>query len=285
MNRRLTPGPAVWPVPLRVRQAHIEWVAERMTERDWRIVETVNRLRIVTGAQVERLSFSALPSPRSRTVSRSRVLHRLVSWRVLMPLGRRIGGVGRGSSVMAFALDSAGQRLLRERVQRRESRPDEHARVRRSVAPGSRTLAHTLAVTELYVRLVELSRVHGFTVAAFDAEPGAWWPNGLRGYLKPDAYVRLARGDVIDHWWVEQDMATEALPTIRAKLTAYLDFVARGQLGPQGLLPRVLVSTATAARREAVAVVVTRLPAPAAELFAVVQDEQAARLLYEVLRE
>ena len=60
--------------------------------------------------------------------------------------------------------------------------------VRRPGAPGERTLQHILGVSELYVALAELGRTAGFTVAGFEAEPGCWWPNGLGGYVKPDAY-------------------------------------------------------------------------------------------------
>ena len=43
----------------------------------------------------------------------------------------------------------------------------------------------------------------GVRLGGFDAEPAAWWPNGLGGWLKPDAYVRLASGNFVDHWWIE----------------------------------------------------------------------------------
>src|SRR5689334_13297406 len=95
----------------RVSPTHTEWVAVRLSERDWRIVEAVNVVRLLTGQQVERLFFWDLAPGRSRIASRSRALQRLVAWRVLVPLPRRIGGAGRGSTSLAFALDSAGQRL------------------------------------------------------------------------------------------------------------------------------------------------------------------------------
>jgi hypothetical protein len=96
--------------------SHVEWVAQRLSYRDWQIVETVNVVRLLTGKQIERLFFCDLQSGRSRIASRSRTLHRLVDWRVLVTLPRRIGGAGRGSTTLAFALDSTGQRLVRERL-------------------------------------------------------------------------------------------------------------------------------------------------------------------------
>ncbi len=83
--------------PQRVRSSHVEWVAERLSERDWAVVETVNLLRLMRGDQVERLFFSHL-SGRSCSVSRGRMLHRLVAWRVLDMLPRRVGGPVGGSA-------------------------------------------------------------------------------------------------------------------------------------------------------------------------------------------
>src|SRR4051794_12952433 len=104
-------GP-VGATPARVRTAHVEWVHERLTERDWQTIGIVNQLRIISGLQLERLVFHTITSPRSRAVVRSRVLRRLCAWRVLMPLERRVGGTGRGgSSVQLYALDTAGQRV------------------------------------------------------------------------------------------------------------------------------------------------------------------------------
>ena len=103
--------------------------------------------------------------------------------------------------------------------------------------------------------------------------------------MKPDAYMVLESGTVVDHWWLEQDMATESLPTLRKKLTAYLDFVRRGQLGPNGVMPRVLVSVPSDARREAIAALIAHMPEPASQLVVNVTHEKAASVICEVLRE
>jgi hypothetical protein len=55
--------------PLRyVNSAAVELLAQRCGPRDWAIVETVNRLRLVTGHQLERYfsgssAAAAVPSP------------------------------------------------------------------------------------------------------------------------------------------------------------------------------------------------------------------------------
>jgi len=268
------------PTPTRVRPAHVDRLAARLSPRDWRVIETVNRLRVVSGWQLERLCFAELGSARSRTVTRSRVLGRLVRERVLVAVGRQIGGAGRGSTVQAYALDVAGRQL----VVRRQLGEAERLRVRRPGAPGERTLRHTLAVSELYAQLVEQAPAADARVATFRAEPGAWWPNGLGGFIKPDAYVVLGRGDVRDHWWAEVDLATESLPTIRAKIQTYLSFRERGARGPDEVLPWLVISTTTAKRRAAIAELVRRLP-EAAELVTVVEGREAAETMLEILRE
>jgi hypothetical protein len=264
--------------PLRVRTAHVEWVAERLGERDRVIMASVDRLRLGSGMQLERLHFSDLSQP-SRARIRRRVLSRLVSWRVLMTLERRIGGVRAGSSGLIYCLDSAGQQLVRL------SQAAEGASVPRSSRElGLALTAHTLAVAELYVALRELARREDFEISEYQTEPACWWPNGYGGYLKPDAFLILSTRSVSDSWWLEQDQGSEHLPTIKRKLLTYLDFAGHG-LGPSGVVPRVLVSVPSDARREAVEQVIRRLPEPAPELLHVTTAAHAPRYLLRVLRQ
>jgi hypothetical protein len=264
----------------RVRSHDVERVAERLSERDWGIIEIVNRLRVVRGDQLERLFFSQLDG-RSRAVSRGRVLRRLVTWQVVDQLPRRIGGSPRGSSGSMFALGLIGQRLLAQR----QAMAGVSVRVRHAGVPTDRTLRHTVAVSELCVSLVEHAWSTGFHVAGFEAEPACWWRDGLAGYLKPDAYVLLVQGRVRDHWWVEVDLATESLPTLKRKFLAYLSFVERGQLGPDDVIPRVLLIVPSEQRYESVRLLLNRLPEPADTLFGVVTERRAVDYIVKVLRE
>jgi hypothetical protein len=262
--------------PVRVRTAHVAWLDERLSARDWAVMEEVNRLRVVSGQQLERLCFAQLQG-RSRTVTRSRVLARLVRQRVLVALERRVGGSGRGSSGAVFALDTAGRRLL---VQRRlaEATP---VRVRRPGTPGERGLRHMLAVSELYVQLVEQTRTDPADRCTFRAEPGSWWPDGRGGRLKPDAYVLLERPGVQDHWWIEVDLATESLPTIRSKVKTYTDYQARDGRGPDEVMPWVLIATVTPKRRAAIQTALRK--SAAANLVTVVELKDAAAHMARIL--
>ena len=264
----------------RVRPGHVDWLAERFSHRDWAIVADLDRVRLLSGAQLERLHFADL-SGRSRSVVRWRVLKRLVDWRVLLPLARRIGGTTPGSSGMAFTLDTAGQLL----AHRHATDPSGQPRPRRPATPGDRFVRHVLTVSELYVQLVEAARIDDWQLAEFWAEPDAWLPDGLGGWLKPDAYAVLAAGEIEDCWAIEVDKATEHLPTLQRKFESYLDFMQRGQLGPHGVMPRVLITVPDDQRRHAVHGLLERLPEPAGTLFHITTEDRAVRDLVQVLRE
>lgn len=100
--------------PQRIRLSHVEWVAERLSDRDWHIVEATNRLRLMSGQHLERLYFAALTG-HTRAVVRGRVLRRLVHWQVLTVLPRRVGGAARGSAGATYALGATGAQLCAER--------------------------------------------------------------------------------------------------------------------------------------------------------------------------
>jgi hypothetical protein len=251
----------------------LEHVRESLGERDWAITWDVARLRLISGRQLERLHFADLAEA-SRGVVRRRVLGRLVKARVLATLERRIGGVRAGSSGLVYALDIAGKRLLSGGG--RASRPG---------LPGERYVRHVLAVGQLYVDLVELSRAGRLILDQFDAETASWWPDGHGGRLKPDAHVLVASGDYSDHWWIEVDLATEHGPVLKRKLVTYFDFYHQGELGPGEVMPWVLVSVPDAKRYSEIDRLIHQLPLQARELFTVVLHNDAAgaimRKLYQ----
>jgi hypothetical protein len=250
-----------------VGAAVVEQLREGLSERDWAVVREVARLRLSTGAQLERLHFWELAEP-SRAVVRRRVLGRLVRTRVLGTLTRRIGGVRAGSSGLVYTLDIAGKRLMAT-----EGRPT------RPGAPGERYVRHTLAVTELYVTLAEQARAQNLATLHFKAEPGAWWPDGQGGRLKPDAYAKVQNEAHTDHWWIEVDRATEHLTTIKRKLTTYADFWTQGGLGPNQVMPWVLVSVPDSNRCSQIVRVISQMPREASELFTVVLHNDAAGVI------
>lgn len=263
--------------PARIHLRHIEQITERLSARDKDIIDDIHRLRLVTGAQLERLHFTDL-SPASRGRTRRRVLHRLVSWRVLATLPRRVGGVRAGSNGLIYHLDTTGAWLMRL-----QALAHGHNAPRRPTTPSAGLTAHILAVSELYVQLAEHARTSGFQVATFQAEPACWWPDDLGGHLKPDAYALLAAHGYQDAWWIEADRGTEHRPALQRKLMSYLDFAHRGGIGPTSVLPRVLFTTPTQQRGATLTALITALPPPAKQLFHVAPHDAAADLLVTTL--
>lgn len=256
-----------------VSAACVARLQESLSERDWTVVRDVARLRLVTGAQLERLHFAALAAS-SRSVVRRRVLGRLVRARVLATLERRIGGVRAGSSGLMYVLDIAGKRLM-----------DMDGRVTRPGLPGERFVRHTLAVAELYVSLIEQARVRGTVLKGFQAEPASWWPDGLNGRLKPDAHVVVRNADHRDHWWCEVDLATEHLTTLARKLATYIDFYNRGQLGPEGAMPWVMISVPDDKRYSDVVRLIRQLPEEDQGVFSVALHNDAAQVIMRRLEQ
>jgi hypothetical protein len=255
----------------RLSAARLLWLEERLSPRDWCVLEHVSQLRLATGQQLEVLCFDGLAG-HSRTVVRGRVLSRLVDWGLLEQLDRRIGGAARGSSSAIFRLAVAGQRLMRP------------ARPRATKPYSSRYTSHTLAISQVLADLVR-HLPSTISVPRFETEPASWHPDGLGGRLKPDAYLQIQSADVVLHWWLEVDRSTESLPTLSVKLRTYLDFVARGQVGPAGLVPRVMVSVNRDERLVDLQRLAARLPPPAAQLFVFCRDHQTALALLSELRE
>jgi hypothetical protein len=256
-----------------VSAARLDVLREHLSDRDWAVIRDVAALRLVTGAQLERLHFATLRES-SSSVVRRRVLGRLVRFQILTTLARRVGGVRAGSSGLVYALDIAGKRLVTN-----------DARVTRPSLPGERYERHVLAVTEVYVSLVERVRATGLRLDRFDAEPASWWRDGHGGRLKPDGHASISNEAHTDHWWIEVDLATEHLPTIRRKLMTYIEFYNRGQLGPGGVMPWVLVTVPTAERLSQIVRLIPQLSHQAGELFTVVLHNDAADAIVRKLHQ
>jgi hypothetical protein len=230
----------------------------------------------MSGAQLGRL-FWPEGSPRTRGRLARRGLSRLVRLDVLQPLARRVGGERSGSASTTFAVGRAGQYLL-------QSEQPSGRRVRRAHTPGARYLAHTLAVAQLYVELVDAERRGLVEIATFSPEPECWRPYagawGAPVTLKPDAYLKLAIGEYEYSWFIEQDMATEAQTTIEGKARRYHNYHRTGtEQAEHGVFPRVLWIVPDAPHAETVRETLERLPADAHRLFAVTTTADAIVLL------
>lgn len=262
--------------PQRVGRRYVERLVDSLSARDWAIIWTLNQVRLATGTQLQRLHFSDL-SARGRITSRSRVLKRLADARVVSQLERRVGTARRGSSKACYALDSAGQQLVRLSA----NLYNPTRRVRPPVVPGERFTSHALVVTELYVALAERARSGQFKLVDFKVEPS--YPDGLGYWIRPDALVVLSKQDRF-YWWYEADLGTESLATVRRKMLAYVDYYQRGQvIAGEDVVPLVDIGVLTEQRRTALRDVVRGLPAPADEMFLVSLFEDVPAGMVELM--
>ena len=230
-----------------------------LSSRDLMVLWTLGRVRLATGGQLARLEFHDVSLRQARAGLAS-----LTERRLLARLCRTVGGVRAGSAGYVYCLDVAGQRLLRRH----------HERTHRPWTTGMAFVAHTLAVTELYVRLIEAQRAGELRVMDFVTEPASWrtfhGPGGARSVLKPDARVHVLVGGFEDRWFVEVDRGTEATTTVARTCDRYRQYWASGQeQAIAGVFPRVLWLVPDEHRREQLLDVVGRQPADAGVLFAV----------------
>jgi hypothetical protein len=264
--------------------AMVERLVDQLSPRDRAILLDLARVRVLTGAQLTRLHFQDL-STTSRDRARRRVLARLAEHDLVSPLERTIGGARAGSSGLVFALGVTGQRALPLLEPAADEPGGGAARARRPWTPGQLFLKHSLAVSELYVQLREAQAAGRLALGRFAVEAVAWWPDGAGGVMKPDASACVASGDVEDSWFVEVDRATESPVTLGRKLRRYVDFARTGQLGPDGVTPRVLLTVPHERRMRDVQTLMARLPPPADQLIVPELFETATARVLQVLRE
>ena len=262
--------------PKRLSARQLASTEARLTARDRAILQTVGRFGVMSGRQLGELLWDEIsPSARARVARRG--LSRLAALDVLQPLTRRVGGERSGSASTTFAVGRAGQYLL-------QSGGASKRRVRAAYTPGARYLAHRLAVAQLYVDLIAAERQEQVELIRFEPEPECWRPYitgfGTRQILKPDAFVKLAIGDYEFSWFIEADMATEALTTIATKALRYHDSYQTGtEQAARGLFPRVLWIAPSENRAEAIRETLTQLPAAAHRLSVVTTTAEALALL------
>ncbi|MEX5710151.1 replication-relaxation family protein [Parafrankia sp. FMc6] len=257
---------------------------DQLSLRDQSIIRDLAKVRVLTGAQLTRLHFHDL-SAASRDRTRRNVLARLAQYDLVTSLERTIGGARAGSAGLVFALGVTGQRALPLLEPAEDATGGEAARARRPWTPGQMFLKHSLAVSELYVQLSEAQRAGYLTLVRFAVEAAAWWPDGAGGMLKPDASAAVVNGDVEDSWFVEVDRATESLPTLREKLRRYVDFARTGQLGPDEVTPRVLLTVPHERRMRDVRNLMARLPPLADQLIVPELFETATARVVQALGE
>jgi hypothetical protein len=201
-------------------------------------------------------------------------MQRLTELGAVVRLHRRVGGIRSGSEGHVYGLSGLGFAVLNPAADHR------HRRVPETKLAYQ---AHVLAVSELGVTLTERSRSGQCVLDEFRAEPGCWrWFDGIGGrrVLKPDAYVRLDIEGFELSAFIEQDMDTESLPTIRRKLELYVDYWRTGaEQHHHGVFPKVWWLVPDDHRHRTVADTIRQVAADARDLFTVALTTDAPNRL------
>lgn len=220
-------------------------LSETMTPVGEAIVRQVAVLRLMSAGQIAAVHFPAGNGRSAGALTRAcnRELARLNRERLLVRLGRRLGGLRAGSSAYLYCLGPVGHRLLAANGPRPRFRE-----------PSALFVDHTLAVSQLVVDLTLAERRGQCELLGVQAEPQCWRSfGGVMGrvVLRPDLYVQLGVGDFELRFFCEIDRATEHLPAIVRKCHAYEAYYRSGrEQAEHGVFPRVFWVVPDEARAE-----------------------------------
>ena len=234
-------------------RSNLNALKDKLTERDYVLLRDVEKYRLLTTRQIQRLHFDHThPTPVASARACNRTLARLRDVGVLKALERRIGGVRAGSAGFVWYIGFAGERILRM------TDPGTSQRGRRNYREPSRHFVeHTLAVAEVAAQTIEAGRHGHLEVLELQTEPASWQQSlsrfGPVQMLKPDLRLVTASGEYEHHWFIEADLDSEHLPVILRQCAAYEAFRATGRYqAAHGLFPAVLWVTPTGTRAAAI---------------------------------
>ncbi|MBP5895213.1 hypothetical protein F3K32_35950 [Streptomyces sp. LBUM 1483] len=261
----LTNGSSPMVRPSSIPPARVVRLRAKLSPRDVGVLASLHRVRLLSLKQIQRL-IVVDGSPRARTRRAQLMMTRLTELGVVTRFSRIVGGVRAGSSGYIYSLSGLGQAVLntggplggRRRVW--ESKPYFQD--------------HMLAVSELYVQLVERHRLGRGDLLAYDAEPANWrhftGSGGELVQIKPDAYARIGRAAIEHSSFIEVDMSTETLPTIQKKSQRYIDYWRSGMEQQwRGVFPRVVWLVQSQQRAEKIRGVIGRFALDTQALFTV----------------
>lgn len=209
-----------------------------VSDRDLAVLITIRDHRLISSQHLFRLHFWNHASAGSGVRACNRILNRLEQYRLIRRLPRPMGGPGGGSAATIWAVDVAGDRLLRDHLKLGLGRS-------RPFAPSLRFQDHTLAVADVRLALEEASRGGRFELLSVTCEPDNWraFPGelGRELALKPDLAVVTGSGDYEEHWFLEVDRGTESGTALLRKCQTYLAYFRSGlEQRRVGVFPRVL---------------------------------------------
>lgn len=247
-----------------------------LSERDRNILLSVQRHRYLMSGQVQRLHFTDAANPSAALRAASRNLRKLKDLGLLDSLSRRIGGVRAGSSSLIWHITHAGERLLR--LHEHKPYPS-----KRFFEPSPYFLAHTLAVAETSIRILEISREAKLELSALQPEPECWRvysEYGKQVALKPDLYAILTSTKYEDRYFLEIDLDTESPAKIIEKCDRYHKYYHSGlEQKEHGMFPLAVWIVPTEKRKEHLFTHIRAAYSKQPRLFAVITDDELERLI------
>ena len=190
----------------RTSKKQLEELNHILGDRDRDILSTIREYRYLTTDQVRRLHFTESATSAAALRAASRNLKKLKEMNLINSFNQRVGGAGSGSGSFIWKLEAAGEHLLRL--------ISDHAHPRRKhFEPSTYFLAHTLAVSECFVRITQVCRGRSVKLAEVRNEPDNWRPYNSGGrimLLKPDLFAITVCGGYEDRWFFEIDLSTES---------------------------------------------------------------------------
>lgn len=238
----------------RIMKPELRRISTLMSAEEHEIVKTINRVRFITANQLQRIYFTSSDKPSTNLRTCNRMVNKLKDYGLIAPLQQRVGGIRRGSGSTIWAVSSAGFQYLR--LDNLSSIKTDYKRM---YEPNILFLEHTLAVTEIYTRLVELDRQKRIELLEVQHEPRCWRTFSLKvkgtktaTYLKPDLFTRLSLNDEYEEsYLIECDRATEAPCRIIRKCRLYVSYHNSGIEQRQNqIFPYVVWITINEKRRE-----------------------------------
>ena len=265
-------------IPQRISKRQLLETDSRLGERDRQLLGAVQQYRYLMTGQIQRLLFTDAANPSAGLRAASRNLKKLNEFGLISSLSRRIGGVRAGSGSFIWHITHAGERLFR--LHNSRAFP-----VRRHYEPSPYFLAHTLAVAEIAIRLIEICREHEPQITALQLEPECWRTYSSAGVslsLKPDLYAATTTEEYEDRYFIEVDLDTESPAKIIEKCQKYHSYYRSGlEQEASEMFPLTVWIVPSAARKERLLRHLKEAFDKQAKLFAVITCDELEHLILE----
>ncbi|GAB7183038.1 hypothetical protein ATKI12_2869 [Kitasatospora sp. Ki12] len=265
----------------RVTSSRLALLADTLTPRERAVLRTLATVHLATALQVARADFGDYQQTSAHSLAH-RNLRRLID----CGLVRRYRDLSRqrwpGKPGYVHMLTTAGAKLVGPAAS--------GSNRAQGWQPADAFLTHRLAITELYVRLVERARDGTSELLEFKAETDAWRtyrdPMTYRQeYCRPDALVRLRVGQQPRlNWFIEIDRGTESPKRLAEKCRVYRAYELTDlEQQKHHVFPGVMFVVPDEARAVVIRRVIAGQSADARGLFVVAIESEAVEALHRRL--